>query len=169
MANRRYPLLSACALTFCVTLSTASFAATKPDRTSLGHDISVGPNEQVGEVTCIGCSIRIQGQVSGDATAVGGSILLEDQAQVAGEVTAVAGNVQLDKDVKVAGEVTVVGGEIHRDPRASIAGDLTAVGGRGWVLPILLAPFVILGLLIALVVWLVQRRRRRPYAPAAAA
>jgi hypothetical protein len=148
------------AITCFLTLSTVAFATAKPDRTQLGHDISVGPNEEVGDVTCIGCSIRIRGQVSGDATAVGGSIILEDQGQVAGDVTAVAGNARLDKEVRVAGDVTVVGGELRHDPQASISGDVTTVGGRGWVIPILLLPFVIVGLLIAFAFWLIQRSRR---------
>ena len=67
--------------------------------------------------------------------------------------------------MKVAGDVTVVGGGLRRDPQASISGDVTSVGGRGWVIPILLAPFVFLGLLIAFVVWLVQRIRRPSIPP----
>ena len=147
-------------------LSTVAFAKTNPDRTQFGHNISVGPNEAVSDVTCIGCSIRIRGQVSGDVTTVGGSIFIEDQGQVAGGVTAVAGNARLDKEVKVAGDVTVVGGELRRDPQASVAGDVTNVGGRGWIIPILLIPFVLLGLLIAFVVWIIQRLSRPAAVPA---
>lgn len=167
MANRYYPLFSACLL-LCLTLSTNAFATSKADRTSWGHNISIGPNEQASDVTCIGCSIRIRGQVAGDVTSVAGSIFIEDQGQVAGDVTAVAGNVALDKAVKIAGDVTVVGGEMRRDSQANVAGDVTSVGGRGWIVPILLAPIVILGLLVAFIVWLVQRLRRpAPHAAAA--
>jgi len=164
MAHRLYSVFSACVL-IGLTLSTSAFAASKAEHTSIGHSISIGPNEEVGEVTCIGCSIFIRGHVGGDATAVGGSISIEDQGQVDGDVTSVAGNVRLDKEVKVAGDVTVVGGEIRRNPEAAIRGDVTAMGGRGWIVPLLLAPFVILGLLVALVIWLVQRLHR-PAAPA---
>lgn len=146
--------------------STIAFATAKPDHTQFGHNIDIGPNEEVSDVTCIGCSIRIRGQVSGDATAVGGSIFIEDQGQVAGDVTAVAGNARLDKGVKVAGDVTVVGGELRRDPQASISGDVTNVGGRGWIIPILLVPVVFLGLLIALVIWIIQRISRPAVVPA---
>jgi hypothetical protein len=159
-----YRLLSA-AIACLLTLSTVAFATAKADRTQIGHDISIGPTEQAADVTCIGCSIRIRGQISGDATAVGGSIFVEDQGQVAGDVTAVAGDARLDKEVKVGGEVTVVGGELRQDPHASISGDVTNVGGRGWIIPILLAPFAILGLLIAFVVWLVQRTRKPAIPP----
>ena len=153
---------AACLLIF----STVAFAKASPDRTQLGHNISIGPNEEVSDVTCIGCSIHIRGQVSGDATTVGGSIFVEDQGQVAGDVTAVAGDARLDKEVKVAGDITVVGGELRRDPQASIAGDVTNVGGRVWIIPILLIPFLFLGLLIALVVWIIQRVSRPAAVPA---
>jgi len=149
----------------CLVLSTPAFAKDKPSYTQVGHNITIGPNDQVGELTCFGCSIRVRGQVAGDVTAFGGSIVLEDQGQVAGDVTVFGGNVRLDRAVKVAGEVTVFGGEIRRDPTATISGDVTTMGGHGMLVPILLAPFVILGLLIALVIWLVQRTRR-PSAPA---
>ncbi|MGA8272857.1 MAG: hypothetical protein WB919_14950 [Candidatus Sulfotelmatobacter sp.] len=164
MAHRLYSLVSACVLVG-LTLSTSAFAASKAEHTSIGHTISIGPNEETSDVTCIGCSIFIRGHVLGDATAVGGSISIEDQGQIDGDVTGVAGNVRLDKEVKVMGDVTVVGGEIRRSPESAIQGDVTAMGGRGWVVPLMLAPFVILGLLVGFVIWLVQRLQR-PTAPA---
>jgi hypothetical protein len=150
-----------------LTLTIAASAKSDPDYTQIGHSINVGPGQEVGEVTCIGCSIRIRGQVSGDATTVGGSIFIEDQGQVAGDVTAVAGSIRLDKTVKIAGDATAVGGEIRRAPEAQIAGDVTSVGGPAWVPLILIAPVLFLGLLVAFVVWLVNRSRR-PVAPAGA-
>jgi predicted acyltransferase (DUF342 family) len=143
-----------------LTMSSVAFAAAKPEHTQFGRDISVGPDEEVSDLTCIGCSIRIRGRVSGEATAVGGSIFIEDQGQVSGDVTAVAGNARLGREVKIAGDVTVVGGELRYDPHTNISGDVTNVGGRGWIIPVLLTPFLILGLLIAFVVWIVQRSRR---------
>jgi hypothetical protein len=41
------------------------------------------------------------------------------------------------------------------------------MGGRHWFVPIMLAPFIFLGLLVALIIWLIQRLRR-PSAPAMA-
>ena len=149
---------------FCVvlllSLSGAAFAKNNSSYTQFGHNISIGPNEQVGELTCFGCSIRVRGQVAGDVTAFGGNIVIEDQAQVAGDVTAFGGDLRLESGVKVAGGATVFAGGIQRDPQATVSGDVTTMGGRGWLLPMVLAPFVVLGLLIALVVWIVQRARR---------
>jgi len=166
VSQHRLPGVAVACFLIILILPTVAFAKTNPDRTQFGHNITVGPNEAVSDVTCIGCSIRIRGQVSGDATSIGGSIFIEEQGQVAGDVTAVAGNARLDKEVKVAGDVTVVGGELRRDPEASVAGDVTNVGGRGWIIPILLVPLVLFGLLIAFVVWLIQRLSRPAAVPA---
>ena len=78
------------------------------------------------------------------------------------------GDARFDRGVGVAGEVSVFGGHIHRDPQAAIAGDVTSFGGHGWLLPILLTPIVLMGLLVALIVWIIQRIRR-PSLPAAVA
>jgi hypothetical protein len=162
--GNRYSRLSTCVLIF-LTLSTMAFASKQSDRTSWGHNITVGPNDESSDITCVACSIRIRGQVAGDVTAIAGSIIIEDQGQVAGDVTAIAGNTRLDNQVKVAGDVTVIAGDVRRDPAASVSGDVTAMGGRAWIVPILLAPFVILGLLVAFIVWLVQRGRRPSLPP----
>lgn len=167
-AAYRCPLLAMCVLV-CLGSSTFSLAATnQPDRTSWGHSISVGPNEQVGDLTCFGCSIRLRGKAAGDVTVFFGNVTVEDQGDIAGDVTAFGGDVRLDQGVKVAGDVTVFGGELRRNSEVMVQGDVTNMGGRGWAVPILLAPFVILGLVVAFIVWLIQRSRR-PSATAVAA
>jgi hypothetical protein len=163
----RHSALTTCAL-LCLVLSTTAFAAGGSDRTSWRHNISIGPNEKASELTCFACDIRVRGQVAGDVTAFFGSVVIENQAEVAGDVTVFGSDIRLDPAVKVAGDVIVFGGAIRRDPQASVEGDLTAIGGRGWIIPMLLAPFAILGLFIAFVVWLVQRIRR-PVIPAVSA
>jgi Polymer-forming cytoskeletal len=150
-----------------VLLASTAFAKDNPSYTQFGHNISIGPNEQVGDLTCFGCSIRVRGQVAGDVTAFAGNIVIEDQGQIAGDVTAFGGDIRLDQNVKVAGDATVFAGQIRRDPHATISGDVTSMGGRAWLVPMLLVPFVMLGLLIALAIWLIQRSRR-PSLPAAA-
>jgi len=156
------------ALLFWVAFSTAAFAKDNPSYTQVGRNINVGPNDKVGDLTCFGCSIHIRGEVAGDVISFGGSVTVEDQAQVAGEVSIFGGDARLDRGVRVAGDVSVFGGRIHRDPQATIAGDVTSFGGHGWLLPILVTPIILLGLLVALVVWIIQRTRRSSL-PAAAA
>lgn len=152
-------------LIFFVALSSAAFA--DRDRTQVGHTISVGPDEDVGDATCFGCSIQVRGHVTGDVTAFGGSIVVEDRGQVGGDATAFGGDIRVDKEAKVARDVTVFGGRIRRDPASTVGGDVTTMGGPGWIFLIFLVPLIFLGLFAALIVWLV-RRMMRPSIPAAA-
>ena len=149
-------------------LASSASAQGSHDRTHFGHDISVGSDEEVSGVTCFGCSVRIRGHVDGDVTTFGGSIVLERDAEVGGDTTSFAGDVRLDGGAKVK-DVTIFGGRIRRDPQASVAGDITTfAGGAGlWLFMIFGLPFLILGAMIALIVWLV-RRSRRPALPMAA-
>jgi hypothetical protein len=156
------------ALLFWMAFSTAAFAKDNPSYTQVGRNINIGPNDKVGELTCFGCSIHVRGEVAGDVTSFGGNVTIEDQTQVAGDVSIFGGDVRLDRGVRVAGDISVFGGQIHRDPQATVGGDVTSFGGHGWLLPILLTPIVLLGLLVALIVWIIQRTRR-PSLPAAAA
>jgi hypothetical protein len=159
-------LLPVCLL-FCLTLSTAASARTSHDRTQVGGNIIIGPGEEVGDATCFGCSIRIRGHVSSDATAFGGSVIVEDQGRVDGDVTAFAGGIRLGNQGSVQGDVTVFGGRIQRDSGATIGGDVTTMGGPGWIVLILGAPFLFFGLFAVLVVWIV-RRLLRPAVPVTA-
>ena len=88
--------LSLSALLF-ASLSGAAFGVSPHERTQFGHDISVGANEEVAEVTCFGCNVRVRGKVQGDATVFGGSILVEDQGQVGGDTTSFGGDIRLDR------------------------------------------------------------------------
>jgi hypothetical protein len=165
----RLPLVVhfAFALALVLLLASSAFADDSHDRTQAGRSITIAPDEQAGDVTCFGCSVRVRGHVTGDVTSFGGGVILEDQAQVDGDLTSFGGNVRLDQGVKVRGDVTVFGGRIRRDPGASIGGSISNMGGMGWLLLLLivLLPFMVLGGLVALVIWLI-RRLTRPSVPA---
>lgn len=154
-------------LIFVGALSPTAFADRDRDRTQVGTNINVGPEEEVSDATCFGCSIRVRGRVSGDVTAFGGSIVVEDQAQITGSATMFGGDFRIDKGAKVAGDVTVFGGRIRRDPASTIGGDVTNMGGPGWLFLIFLLPLIVLGGLVALLIWVI-RRVLRPSVPAAA-
>ena len=148
-------------------LSSTAWADGPHERTQFGHDINIGPNEESGELTCFGCSVRVRGRVSGDVTVFAGSIVVEDQGQIGGDTVVFGGGVRLDKNVKVGGDVTVFGGQIRRDPSAAVGGDLTNFAGSIWIFLVFGLPVVILGMLVALVVWVVLRLTR-PRLPATA-
>ncbi len=141
-------------------------AETHPDRFQMNHDIRIQPDEKVGDVTCIGCSVYVRGQVSGDVTTIAGSVVAESGASIAGDVTAIGGNARLEGGTQVAGDLTTIGGALRRDPQAAVAGDVTNMGSRGWIFLIFLLPFAFLGGIIALIIWLIQRSRRPTQVPA---
>ncbi len=146
--------------------SSSMFAEQNSDQVHIGRDIYVQPQDKAGDLVCVGCSIYIRGQVAGDAVAVGGSVVLEQGAQVAGGVTTVVGDIRLQTGTQIAGDVAAVAGMVKRDPQSKIVGDVTSLGGAGWMLLILVAPLVLFGGFVVLIIWLFQRRR--PVAPAAA-
>ena len=150
-----------------ITLSTAALAIDSTDRTQFGRDIVVGPNDEVSEATCFGCSVRVRGHVTGDVTAFGGSVVVEDQGEIAGDATTFGGGIRLSRGVKINGDVAVFGGRLRRDPGAIIHGDVANFGGPIWLFVIFGLPLVILGAFIALIVWLV-RRLLRPAVPVTA-
>jgi hypothetical protein len=165
-SNLRYVVRLLGYLLFAGVLSGAAYAD-GPDRTQFGRNINIGPGEEVGDVTCFGCSVRVRGHVSSDVTTFGGGIVVEEQGEIAGDVTSFGGDVRLDKDVKVAGDITVFGGRLHRDATATVSGDVTNFSGSGWLLLIFGLPLLMLGAFVALVIWLV-RRLMRPAMPVAA-
>lgn len=134
------------------------------DRTQVGHNISIGADDEVTDATCFGCTIHIKGHVSGDVTAFGGSIILEDNGSIDGDATTFGGNIRLDKDVAIKGDVTIFGGRLRRDPSAKVGGDVSDFGGGFWIVFIFVAPIVVFGLFLAGIVWLIRRLLR----PAAA-
>ena len=162
---RLFLRLSICSL-FVAGLCGLSYADSPHDRTQFGHDILVGPGEEVTEVTCFGCSVRIRGKVQTDATSFGGNIVVEDEGEVGGDTTAFGGGVRLDKGAKVS-SITVFGGRLYRNPEAAVNGDVTTFTGSIWLVLIFGLPLVMLGAFIALLVWLI-RRFTRPAVPVTA-
>jgi hypothetical protein len=151
----RLRLLPAVSL-ICAVLSAPAFADGSHDRTQVGRDIMVGPNEAVSEATCFGCSIRVRGQVEGDVVSFGGSVVVEDQGKVGGDATVFGGGLRLDKNVSVGGDVAVFGGRLRRDPTASIGGDVNDFGGAGWMILIFAVPLFFVGVFVALIVWIIR-------------
>lgn len=135
------------------------FAARGADRTQFSRDIHIQAGEKTGDVTCINCSIYIQGQTAGDVTAVHGNVTLETGSAVAGDVTAVWGNIRAESGTQIAGDLVAVAGSVRRDPQSTASGDVTSLEGTKWLLAIVLPPLLFLGGIIALIIWLVQRNR----------
>jgi cytoskeletal protein CcmA (bactofilin family) len=148
-------------------VSSGSFGVDSHDRTEWGHNITISAGDEATELTCFGCSVRIRGHVAGDVTVFGGNIILEDKGEMGGDATAFLGEVRLEKEVRVGGDVTAFGGRIRRDSSAIIGGDVSNYAGTGWLFLVIGLPLLMLGSLVALIVWLI-RRLMRPAIPLAA-
>jgi hypothetical protein len=152
---RLFALLSICTL-----LPSAMATTTTADRFQFNHDIRISPGDKAADVTCINCSVYVRGHVSGDVVAIHGNVVAEPGASIAGDLTAIGGDARLENASQVAGDLVAVGGTVHRDPQATVGGDVTSLGGGGWVLLVFLLPLVVLGGMIALILWLIQHSRR---------
>jgi Polymer-forming cytoskeletal len=153
-------------LTLLVSLaaSASSAAESNPERFQMNHDIQVQADEKTGDVTCLNCSVRVRGQVAGDIFCLHGNVIVEQNGRIAGDVATLLGDVRLDNGAQIAGDVAAIGGSVKRDSGAAVSGDVASLGGAGWFMLIFFVPLGVVGGIIALIVWLVQRSRR----PAAA-
>jgi len=148
----------------CLFLLISRVWAQNPPRTQeevrFAHDIHLQAGETRAEATCMHCSIYVAGNISGDVVAIRGNVILESGASIGGDVTTVLGDVRLHSGSNVGGDVTAVAGVVRRETQTAVGGDTTSLEGTKWLAAIILPPFFVLGLIVALIVWLVQRRRR---------
>jgi len=156
----RFFSISLLCLTAACALSSPAMASSSPGRFQMNHDIHIEAGDKIADVTCFHCSIYVRGSVSGDATSIGGNVVLYQGAQVAGDVTSLFGDVRVENGAMLAGDLTALGGTVRRDPQASVAGDIASLSGLAGLALIVILPLVVLGGFIALIVWLIQRNRR---------
>jgi hypothetical protein len=112
------------------------------ERVHFFQDITVNADESVGEVVCIGGSIRMSGS-SGDTVAIFGSILVD--GTIKGDAVAVGGGIKLGEDAQVMGDTVGLGNGIARHPNAVVKGEVVSQAGPwsssaflgGVVLPLL--------------------------------
>jgi hypothetical protein len=140
-------------------LAVPALAEQSSDRVQFNRNILIEPGQKSGDLVCVGCSIFVRGDVAGDVVTVHGSVVIEPGGQVAGSVTTVLGDVRMQGAAQIAGDMTVVGGTLRRDPQAAVAGSITDLEGAGWAVLAILLPLAVMGGFIALIVWLIVRRR----------
>jgi hypothetical protein len=146
-------------------VSSAALAANQPSVFHFHRDIRIESGQSSGDVSCVGCSVYVDGQVMGDVAVVFGSLVLSPSASVKGDVAVIGGNLAAEQDRSIGGDVAVLGGAFHRSSDVHVGGEIAAMQGRGWLMLIVVAPFLGLVLAAALIIWIVQRVRRRPRSP----
>ncbi len=132
------------------------------DRVQFGSSINVSEDEEVGNLVCIGCSIRVAG-TCGDIVAIGGRVELEGHAK--GDLVAIGGGARLGENSQVSGDVVTIGGALARGQGSQVGGDIVSQGGS-YVFPLLIIfPLIPVVLFVALIWWLVARNNRRRVQP----
>jgi hypothetical protein len=139
--------------------SGAVFANDGGDRVQFFQNITVGADEHVGDVVCIFCSIRMAGSC-GDTVAIFGNVVLD--GTVSGDAVAVGGGIKLGEDANVSGDAVAIGRGVFRHPNAVIKGEVVSQAGPVFFFSLIVIPLLPIILVIAFVVWLVQRNRSVP-------
>ena len=99
----------------------------------------------------------------GDIVAIGGSIDVD--GDVSGDAVAIFGSLRLNEDASVGGDAVTVGGRVLRHPNATVKGEISSRSGIPILIAIVVAPLLPLILIVALIVWLVNRSRRSAALP----
>jgi hypothetical protein len=137
-------------------LASTTVFAKGGDRFQFGKSVYVAQDEAVGDVVCIACSIHMDGSC-GDLVALGGNITVG--GDVDGDAVAILGSLHLDEDATLAGDAVSVGGRVWRHPNATVKGDISSRSGLPILIGLVAVPLFPLILMVALIVWLVNRSR----------
>jgi hypothetical protein len=123
-----------------------------PDVLHFGRNITVLPDQQVRNVSCILCSVDVSGNISGQVRAFAGNVSLS--GLVSGNILVFGGNVSLAAGSAASGNVIIVGGRLLQAP--------TATCSRHTVLPpLIFLPIILLICIIMGALILLTRRSIR--------
>jgi len=124
------------------------------DRVSFMRDITVASDEDVQDVVCFLCSIRIEGPVHQDAVAFLGSIHAD--APIQGDAVAFLGNIALGPEAHVGGDCVTVLGSVTQHGNGQVGQDLVQLPMALILVPICFLIFL---------VYLIRSVVRRAYTP----
>lgn len=121
------------------------------ERVQFLQPLVVEAGETLEDVVCIGCSIQVEGTVTGDAVAVAGGITINGSVQ--GDAVSVGSGIRLGPGAQVQGDCVAVGGPVERGEGAEIGGEVVSTPSLAWLLFLGLA--VITAVLVLIVVLIV--------------
>jgi len=96
-----------------------------------GGSLRIEKDEVVDDITVLGGSVDVYGEVQGDLAVMGGAATVHDGAYVHGDVSAIGGKVTITSGACVDGEVGVVGGSVDKEPGARVGGSEVSIGSDG--------------------------------------
>jgi hypothetical protein len=130
------------------------------DHVGFGDTITIDDSHPAGDIVCAFCTIRIQGDHSGDLVSFFGDVQVDNNHTLSGDSVVFGGRLGLGDQTQMHGNLVLFGGELSQAPTANISGDRVVFAGTGWLL-VLLSPLLIPIGLIWLIVHLVRRQRYR--------
>ncbi len=81
------------------------------NRFAIGKDVVVEPNERVDDVVVIGGDIAVMGEVTGDATVIGGNLTVTSGGKIDGDAVVIGGSVTERPGGEILGSKTIVFGK----------------------------------------------------------
>ena len=140
------------------------FANDGGDRVQFFQSIDIGPDDHVGQVVCMFCSVRMAGTAD-QVVSIMGNIIVD--GTVNEDVVTVGGGIKLGEDANVGGDAVAVGRGLYRHPNAVVKGEVVSQSGPIILLGLIIVPLLPIFVVVALIVWLLRRNRYSPPAQVA--
>ena len=92
------------------------------DRVVTGGHVTIEKDEAVGDVTVLGGSLDVLGEVEGDLAVFGGNVHVHEGGHVHGDAAVIGGTLNVDDGASIDGDVGLVGGNLKKGDHAHIGG-----------------------------------------------
>ncbi|MFT7519283.1 MAG: hypothetical protein ACI9MC_001423 [Kiritimatiellia bacterium] len=86
------------------------------DLFSFGSSVIIGAGQVVDEAASLGDDVEVFGTVTGDATSIGGDVIVRSGGRVLGDAISLGGEVRIEPGGHVMGEAETVGGAVVVEP-----------------------------------------------------
>lgn len=139
-----------------VAVPSTLFANDGGDRVQFFQSINIGPDDHVGQVVCMFCSVHMAGTAD-EVVSILGNVIID--GTVNGDVVTVGGGLKLGEDANIGGDAVAVGRGLYRHPNAVIKGEAVSQSGPAILMGLILVPLLPIILVVALIVWLLRRNR----------
>ena len=109
-------------------LVSAAHAQVRGNRVYFGQDIFVASGQQVHNAVCVFCSVQVEGDLTGRALVLFGS--LNVTGRIDRSATVIGGNAVVDSQARIGGNTIVLGGNAVYETDDSITGSAYVLGGH---------------------------------------
>ena len=126
------------------------------DRVGVFSQLVVTEERPAGDVACLFCTVRVDGDVHGDVAVLFGTVVISDGRTISGDVATLFSSLVVGEGSRMNGDLATMFGSASLAETAHVGGD-RALLASGLGMTVLLAPLLITIGLIWLLVWVVRR------------